>query len=113
MNRSIVIFGAGAVGGYFAASLARGGRDVTVIDPWFQIVEAINRGGLRVDTPEEQFTASVKALHLDQLDRLSGQIGVFILAVKSYDTEWVTRLMRDYLAPTTLAVSAQNGMNEE
>src|SRR6266508_6616275 len=113
MNSSIVVFGAGAVGGYFAASLARAGRDVTVIDPWFQNVEAINNAGMKVETPEEQFSVPVRAIHLDQLNQLDRDIGVFALAVKAYDTEWVMRVMRDYLAPTTVVVSTQNGMNEE
>jgi 2-dehydropantoate 2-reductase len=36
-----------------------------------------------------------------------------MVAVKSYDTEWATRLIAQYLAPDGYVVSLQNCMNEE
>ena len=36
-----------------------------------------------------------------------------ILAVKSYDTEWCTQLVKPYLKPNGFIMSAQNSINEE
>ena len=56
----ICIFGAGSVGGYLAASLARGGTDVSVVARGAHL-SAIQSNGLTVETPEGSFTARVAA----------------------------------------------------
>ena len=57
----------------------------------------------------------MEALHLTELQGLSKQrpIDIAIVAVKSYDTEWATTMVRQYLAETGYVISLQNCINEE
>src|SRR5665213_3645348 len=116
MGKRIVIVGAGAVGGYTGAHMARAGEDVTFVDPWPEHVEEIKRNGLRIThhQGEEPFTAKPNALHLTELQQVSkgAPFDIAFICVKSYDTAWAARLIRQYLAPGAYVVSLQNCMNE-
>lgn len=48
MGKRIVIVGAGAVGGYTGAHMAKAGEDVTFIDPWPEHVAEINKNGFHI-----------------------------------------------------------------
>ncbi|HXM58377.1 MAG TPA: 2-dehydropantoate 2-reductase [Candidatus Dormibacteraeota bacterium] len=109
----IAIAGTGAVGGTTGAYLRRAGRDVLLVDGWHQNVEAIRRDGLVLKGRDEEFRVESRALHLDELARLDAPLDAVLLAVKSYDTEWMMRAFLPYLAPDGCVVSLQNGVNEE
>jgi 2-dehydropantoate 2-reductase len=117
MGKRIAVVGAGAVGGYIGAHLARAGERVTLIDAWPQHVEAIRARGLEISgmTEEEGFAVPVEALHLTEVERLSREdpVDIAIVSVKSYDTAWATALIAPYLAEHGFVVSAQNCINEE
>jgi len=113
MNKNIVLFGAGAIGSCIAAYLAREGHEITVIDPWFAHMVAIQKRGLHVTDPEGEFTVNMRALHVDQVKDVGMPIDILFLAVKSQDTEWSTRYLAPYLSTEGLIVSAQNSLNEE
>lgn len=117
MGRKIVVVGAGAIGGYAGGHMARGGEDVTLIDPWPDHVDHMNRHGIRLDgvTTQECCTVPVKAIHLTQVQELSKgkPVDIAFICVKSYDTEWATAMISQYLAPDGFVVSLQNCMNEE
>ena len=113
MNKNIVVFGVGAVGGCIAAYLARLGYEIDVIDPWFTNVVAIQKRGLHVTDADGEFTIKLKALHVDQICEARLPIDILFLSVKSYDTEWATRYIAPYLASDGFIVSAQNSLNEE
>jgi len=107
------MFGAGAVGGYVCAHLVRAGEQVTVLDPWPQHVEAIRSHGLRVSGTQGDFTVAVDALHLADAQQLMRRpVDIAIIALKSFDTEWASQLIGQYLAPQGYVVSMQNGINE-
>jgi 2-dehydropantoate 2-reductase len=56
----------------------------------------------------------VKALHLHEVQRLFKEpVDVAFICTKSYDTEWATMLIKQYLAPDGFVVSLQNSINEE
>lgn len=116
-NKRIVIVGAGAVGGYAGAYMVQAGADVTFVDPWPENVEAIRSKGLTVthlkDVPE--FTVQCRALHLTELQQLSRErpVDIAFICMKSYDTEWATAMIRQYLSPGGYCVSLQNCLNEE
>ena len=78
MGQRIAIIGAGAVGGYAGAHMARAGEDVTFVDMWPENVEAMRANGLRIshlrDVPE--FSVPVRALHLTELQGLAKQLQV-------------------------------------
>ena len=107
-----MVMGAGAIGAFTAAQLARADIPVTMVDPWFHHLEAVRRNGLRLVTPSEDVRVLVRTLHIDELDK-SAPIDVAIVAVKSYDTEWAVRLVAPYMSDKGFVVSAQNGLNEE
>ena len=109
----IAIAGSGAVGGTTGAYLRRAGRDVLLVDGWHQNVEAIRRNGLVLKGREAEFRVEARALHLDELSRLDGPLDGVLLAVKSYDTDWMLRALLPYLAADAWIVSVQNGINEE
>ena len=56
----ICVFGAGAIGGFIAGYLARGGCDVSVVARGAQL-RAIQANGLTVEAPDERFTVTVRA----------------------------------------------------
>lgn len=99
MNERIAVFGAGAVGGYLGARLARTGNDVLLIDPWPEHVAAINGGGLRISsmTPAESHRVGLEALHLGDIQSLSKRapIDIAIIACKSYDNDQRSSIAQD------------------
>src|ERR1700749_4877963 len=117
MDKRIAVIGAGAIGGYTGGHLAHNGFDVTLIDPWPEHIETIRSDSLAIEgvTQEEYVCAKPKTMHLTEVQDLAKQrpIDIAMVAVKSYDTEWATTLIGQYLAPDGYVVSLQNCMNEE
>jgi 2-dehydropantoate 2-reductase len=108
----IGVIGVGAIGGSLAGFMTLNGEDVTCIDPWRENVEAMRENGLLLDGSTGEHRAKVKALHTDELDQLDDRFDILVVAVKSYDTQWATRLMLPYIHEDTWVVSPQNGINE-
>ena len=117
MAKRIAFVGAGAIGGYIGANLTALGHDVTLIDPWPAHVEAMRAKGMHLYgmTEAENRTVRVNAMHITDTQELAKQrpIDIAFIAVKSYDTVWATRLIRQYLSPGGFVVSSQNCINEE
>ena len=114
MGKRIVFVGAGAVGGYVGGHLARSGEDVTLIDPWPEHIAAIKENGLALTGTQGDSVVPVKALHLHEVQGLfKTPVDIAFVCTKSYDTEWATALIRQYLAPDGFVVSLQNSINEE
>jgi 2-dehydropantoate 2-reductase len=117
MGARIAIIGTGAVGGYAGAHMAKAGEDVTFVDFWPENVEAMRSKGLKIthlkDVPE--WTVPVKALHITELQSVAkGEpFDIAFVCTKSYDTEWATVMVRQYLSSNGFVVSLQNCMNEE
>lgn len=117
MGLKIAVMGTGAVGGYAGAHMARAGEDITFIDPWPEHVERMRSHGLTIShiRDVEPFTTKVRALHLTDAQQLAKEkpIDIAFVCMKSYDTEWATTLIAQYLSPNGFVVSLQNCMNEE
>src|SRR5438045_1984435 len=117
MDKRIVVVGAGAIGGYTGGNLAHNGFDVTLVDPWPEHIEAIRRDGLALEgvTPDEFVLARPKTLHLTEIQHLAKErpIDIAFISMKSYDTEWATMMIRQYLAPSGYVVPLQNCINDE
>ncbi len=117
MNKRIAVVGAGAIGGYAGAHMTRAGHDVTLIDAWPAHVDVMRINGLQVSgmTPAETHSVKVNALHISDVQQVVKQrpFDIAFMCVKSYDTEWATQLIKDYLAPDGYVVSLQNCINEE
>lgn len=114
MAKRLAFVGAGAVGGYVGGHLARAGLDVTLIDPWPEHIEYIKHNGIQLSGTQGDHTVRVNALHLHEVQSLFKQpVDIAFICTKSYDTEWATTLIKQYLAPTGFVVSLQNSINED
>jgi len=99
MNPRILFIGAGAIGSYLGAFLARAGHDVTLVDPWPEQVEAIRARGISVTGPHEPFEARPTALHVHEAQKLTADFDVAFVAMKAYDTAWATHMALPRLGP--------------
>ncbi|MGI4807218.1 MAG: ketopantoate reductase family protein, partial [Janthinobacterium lividum] len=106
---TLLIWGAGAIGGTIGAFLARAGHDVLLVDTVAEHVAAMQADGLTIEGPVESFTTPVSAATPDQV---TGQFDRIILAVKAHHTEAASLMLRSHLAPGGYVASFQNGLNE-
>ena len=103
---AVAVVGAGAVGSFFGAMLARAGHRVTLIGRAAH-VQAIARDGLRLEMAGRVETVRVAAT--DDLAAVRGA-DLVLFCVKSTDTDSVARQMAPHLDPGTLVLSLQNGV---
>ena len=105
--KSIVVVGAGAVGSYFGAMLARAGHRVTLIGR-APHVAAIERDGLQLHKG-----GTVEAVRLGASTEMSvlREADLVLFCVKSTDTEGVGREMAPHLNANALVLSLQNGVD--
>jgi 2-dehydropantoate 2-reductase len=108
LARKLLFVGAGAIGSYLGAFLARAGHDVTLVDPWAEHVDLIRQRGLAVTGPHEPFEARPAAVHLHEAARLPRDYDIAFLAMKAYDTAWAAQLAVRHLGPAGFVVAAQN-----
>jgi 2-dehydropantoate 2-reductase len=114
MNERILVLGGGGIGGLIAGLLSEAGHDVLLADQWPQNVEAIRAAGLHIAVRcGSDRTVPVRAIHLHELQQQSEPFAVVFVAVKSYDTDWTAMLARRHLASDGIAMSTQNGLNDE
>lgn len=99
--------GAGAVGGFYGALLARQGHDVNVIARGAHL-DAIRRDGLRVVGPLGDFTVRVGA---DSDPSRIGPVDVAILTVKTYDNPTAIPLLGPLIGPGAVVLTLQNGVD--
>jgi 2-dehydropantoate 2-reductase len=104
----IAVIGAGAVGGTFGAALHRSGQDV-----WFmargQHLAAIRERGLRITGARgDSSFMTVKAT--DEPQEI-GPVAVALLTVKLWDLEETVKALRPLIAPDTVLVTLQNGVD--
>lgn len=102
----LAVIGAGAMGGSLAAHAARAGHDVTVVDVAPAIVQQIRTHGLRVETPEGEFTAPVPAT--DDTSS-AGVADLVVLFVKAQHTEAAAKSLPPLIGPDTAVLTLQNG----
>jgi len=100
------VVGAGAVGGYFGAMLARAGRRVTLVARPAQAA-AIAREGLLLDKG-----GRVEAIPMAATTDLAAvaDADLVLVAVKSTDTAAVARQLAAHLRPDAVVLSLQNGV---
>jgi 2-dehydropantoate 2-reductase len=104
---SIAVVGAGAVGSYFGALLARAGHRVTLIGR-APHVAAIERDGLQLHKG-----GRVEAVRLGASTELAAvrDADLVLFCVKSTDTEGVGRELAPHLKADALVLSLQNGVD--
>src|SRR3954465_9394693 len=103
----IAVMGAGGIGSYLGALLAKSGADVTLICRGAHLA-AVREHGLRVRSASGEFTVSQIAASDDPT--LAGSAEIIIQAVKLYDLGASTRALSPSLGPRSLVVTVQNGV---
>jgi 2-dehydropantoate 2-reductase len=100
------VLGAGAIGAYVGAALARGGADVVLVARGAHL-EAMRRDGVRVLSPRGDFSARPEAT--DELEAVSGADCV-IVGLKAYSFPELLPRVAPLLSPGTSILPAQNGV---
>jgi len=106
----IVVAGAGGVGGYFGARLARAGEQVTVLARGGHL-DAIRAHGLRVRSRVDGDVSAPVEATADLRGHAVADAVLF--CVKSFDTDAAVEQIRPVVGPDTPVVSLQNGVDNE
>jgi 2-dehydropantoate 2-reductase len=107
---TIIVYGAGAIGGITGARLADARHDVLLVDKAQDHVAAMNARGLTIESRSGLVNIAVRAITPDALGH---GLELVLLAVKSQDTPAALDVLKSRLAPDGAIVSLQNGLNEE
>lgn len=103
----ILIYGSGAVGGYFGGRLAQNpDNDVTFIAR--SNYGKLKSNGLNVKSVDGDFKINVKVYKSPA--QLKTAPDLIILAMKAYDTDEVIKNLKDVVSKDTLILSIQNGL---
>jgi 2-dehydropantoate 2-reductase len=106
----VLVYGTGAVGGYFGARLATGGHDVTFVARGANLA-ALRADGLRVLLGAE--TLHVKPVRAVEHPAEAPPADLVLVCVKSYDTDAAAAALAGVLAPDAIVLSLQNGVENE
>ena len=105
----VAVMGAGAVGCYYGAMLARAGHEVVLIGRPSH-VEAVRANGLRLETKASD--EQVRPEPSPQAGAVQGA-DLVLFCVKSTDTESAAAQIQPHLAPGALVLTLQNGVDND
>lgn len=105
----VAVMGAGAVGCYYGAMLARAGHEVVLIGRPAH-VEAVRVRGLRLEA--QSFDEHVPMAASTEADAVRGA-DLVLFCVKSTDTEAAAAQIAPHLAPGALVLTLQNGVDND
>lgn len=105
----VAVMGAGAVGCYYGAMLARAGHEVVLIGRPAH-VEAVRARGLRLEA--QSFDEHVPMAASTEPDAVRGA-DLVLFCVKSTDTEAAAAQIAPHLAPGALVLTLQNGVDND
>jgi 2-dehydropantoate 2-reductase len=101
-----LIAGAGAIGAYVGALMARAGLDITLFARGPHL-RGMQERGVRVLSPDGDFEARPKVSgNLEEV----GPVDVVLLTVKAHGLPQLVRHLQPVLGPETAVVSTQNGI---
>ena len=101
------VVGAGAIGAYVGASLARGGADVTLIARGPHLAAMRERGGVQVKSERGDFSAQMAAT--DDMASV-GIVDCVIVALKAHQIVPVLSQIQTLIGQHTRVVGMQNGI---
>jgi len=101
-----LIAGAGAIGAYMGASMARAGQDVTLFARGPHL-RAMQEHGVRVKSVDGDFEAHPKIS--ENLEEV-GPVDVIFLGVKAHGLTQLAPQLKPVLGPDTTVVGTQNGI---
>ena len=100
----VAVMGAGAVGCYYGAMLARAGHEVVLIGRPAH-VEAVDARGLRLET--KAFDEHVRVAASTEASAVQGA-DLVLFCVKSTDSESAAEQIKPHLAPGALVLTLRN-----
>lgn len=103
----IAIVGTGAMGSVYAGLLADAGNEVWAIDTWTEHVDAIRRGGLRVEGASGDRITRPRAT-TDVAD--AGRCDLVVIATKARDVAAAASAARALVGEDTVVLTIQNGL---
>jgi len=101
-----LIAGAGAIGGYIGARMARAGEDVTLFARGRHL-RAMQENGVRVISPDGDF--EVRPRIIGEL-KDAGPVDVIFLSVKAHGLTQLAPQIKPLIGENTTVVSTQNGI---
>jgi 2-dehydropantoate 2-reductase len=108
----VLVYGTGAVGGYFGALLGRGGHDVTLVARGANL-DALRRDGLRVLLGGDDRVIHLHPVRAVERSADAPPADLVLVCVKSYDTPAAVPALRPIVRPETTILSLQNGVENE
>jgi 2-dehydropantoate 2-reductase len=103
----IAVIGAGAVGGYYGAMLARAGHDVSLVARGAHLT-ALRESGLTVRATAGAFTVHPRSV----ADPAGvGSVELVLFAVKTYDNDTAVPLLGPLTGAGTIVLTLQNGVD--
>lgn len=109
-KRSILVVGAGAVGGIIAASLARAEYDVELVCKYDDYRDLVMSEGIKVGGVVKPFIRKIKAF--SRIEDVTGKRDIIILAVKANDVKDAAERIKPILYDDSIVVPLQNGIVE-
>ncbi len=103
----VLVVGAGAVGCYFGAMLAKSGCEVVFLARG-EAFNILRSNGLIVKSINGDYVQKVNAVN-NAND--AGKVDLVLMCVKSYDTEEATGQIKNTISNKTITLSLQNGVD--
>jgi 2-dehydropantoate 2-reductase len=103
----IAVVGAGGVGSLFGGRLAAAGHEVWLVHRRREVVDALRREGLRLESPDGDERIAVHAT--DTPDEI-GQVDLVLILTKSTDTRAAAEASRPLMGDASVVVTLQNGL---
>ena len=104
-----MVFGTGAIGGYYGGMLAQSGADVSFIARGNNY-NVLCKKGLTIITEENKITFPVKVFNST---KGLGKFDYVFICVKSFDTKSTLDEIKENIGPQTTIASLQNGIENE
>ena len=102
-----VVVGPGAVGGLVGAMIARSGELVSFVARG-EALRVIQTDGIRISAPDEEF--STGPLPASESPQSLGSADLVLVAVKSWQVKELAPKLKPLLAPGTVVIPVQNGV---
>ncbi len=106
----ILVYGAGAVGGYIGAHLIENGLDVTFIARGLHLQNMIDKG-LKIILGNEEKTISPSFASDSLCSSKNVKFDVVIIAVKAWQVKEAAEQILPFTSSETLIISVQNGID--
>jgi len=103
----IAILGAGALGSVIGGLMAEQGIDVCLLDVNQAHIDAVNRSGLQLDTPQGTRRITIRAMRPEQCP---GDVELIILLTKIFHTEPALAAVQPVIDAGARVLTIQNGL---